>query len=227
MSNQVNDDDSIKDDILVDSDAFINIPIARQHSLYLCGPILEPQHYTKWFHLLRHCSEHDVVMLHINSQGGDASTAIQFIRAMTDCAGTVIASVEGNCMSAATMIFLAADLFQVSEHSMFMFHNYSGFSYGKGGEMFDSITHERKWSKGLLEGCYKDFLTDAEISSMLDGKDIWMDADEATTRLVSRAELREKQAEEAEAEQQIEVEAPVPKRAAPAKKTTRRKSTGK
>lgn len=197
MNTRMSDED-IKEEVGAMDDTFLNIPIARQHSLYLSGPILEPQNYTKWFHLMRHCSEHDVIMLHINSQGGDASTAIQFMRAMVDCQGTVIASVEGNCMSAATMIFLSADVFQVSEHSMFMFHNYSGFSYGKGGEMFDSITHERKWSKGLLESCYKDFLTQDEINSMLDGKDIWMDADEAADRLVKRAELREKQEEEEE-----------------------------
>lgn len=198
MKAHVDGDEEFKDEVVaVAEDAFMNIPIARQHSLYLCGPILEPQNYTKWFHLLRHCSENDVIMLHINSIGGDASTAIQFMRAITDCPATVVASVEGNCMSAATMIFLAADLFQVSEHSMFMFHNYSGISYGKGGEMFDSITHERKWSRGLLEGCYKDFLTDAEINSILDGKDIWMDADEATKRLVKRSELRDVELEQA------------------------------
>lgn len=187
-------------------DMFINIPVARQHSLYLCGPILEPQHYIKWFHLLRHSSENDVIMLHINSTGGAASTAVQFMRAMADSEATIIASVEGNCMSAATMIFLAADAFQVSEHSMFMFHNYSGINYGKGGEMFDSITHERRWSKTLLENCYKDFLTPEEIASMLDGKDLWMDADEAVARLAKRAEIQEAVAAEAEAKATAAIE---------------------
>lgn len=220
MNTRVMDSDDDKEDVVCTmDDTFLNIPVARQHSLYLCGPILEPQNYTKWFHLLRHCSENDVIMLHINSPGGDASTAIQFMRAMMDCQATIVASVEGNCMSAATMIFLAADLFQVSEHSMFMFHNYSGFSYGKGGEMFDSITHERRWSKGLLEGCYKDFLTPEEIGSMLDGKDIWMDADEATARLIKRAEIREKQ------EEQEEKAAAKPARKAPAKRPARKKGS--
>lgn len=220
MKTQFNseDDEDLKDFLTIGS-GFVNIPVARQHSIYLSGPILEPQHYIRWFHILRHCSENDVVMIHINSPGGDASTAIQFMRAMAECQGTVIASVEGNCMSAATMVFLAADAFQVSEHSMFMFHNYSGFSYGKGGEMFDSITHERKWSKSLLEGCYKDFLTPEEINSMLDGKDIWMDADEALERLIKCAELREKQEEEKEEP------AAKPARKAPAKRTTRRKGS--
>lgn len=181
--------------------AFINIPVARQHSFYLSGPILGPEHYIKWFHLMRHAGEDDVIMLHINSPGGDASTAIQFMRVMAECQATVVASVEGNCMSAATMIFLFADMFQVSEHSMFMFHNYSGFSYGKGGEMFDSITHERKWSKAMLEGTYRDFLTKEEIDAMLDGKDIWMDAEEATERLLKRDEMRKKEMEEAEKEE--------------------------
>lgn len=165
-------------------------PMAYHHSLYLTGAIVEAQQYVNWFHLLRHCGEDDVITLHINSEGGDAFTSIQLIRAMADCKGTLIASVEGRCMSAATLIFLTADQFVLSDHSVFMFHNYSGASFGKGGEMFDSITHERAWSRRLMETCYRDFLTQEEINAMMDGKDFWMDADQVVERLTKRAEIR-------------------------------------
>lgn len=186
MTKQMMEND--EDDGMVIDNAFVNIPVARQHTFYISGPILGPEHYAKWFHIMRHTSKDDVVIFHINSTGEDAASAIQFMRAMADCAATVVASVEGNCMSAATLIFLSADVFQVSEHSMFMFHNYSGLSIGKGNEMFDSISHERKWSRKLLQQSYEDFLSPAEIDSILDGKDIWMDADEAIERLNARAE---------------------------------------
>lgn len=92
-------------------------------------------------------------------------------------------------MSAATMIFLCADGFEVSEHSMFMFHNYSGGTIGKGGEMYDNIMHERKWSEKLLRGVYTDFLTSDEIESILNNKDIWMDGEEVVKRLSALKEM--------------------------------------
>ena len=115
-------------------------------------------------------------------------------------------SVEGVCASAATMIFLCGDSFEVSEHSMFMFHNYSSGVFGKGGEMFDQLKHEREWSAKLLKEVYKDFLTETEINSILDNKDIWMDGEEVIKRLnVKKAALEaedaKKDAEEETQEQ--------------------------
>ena len=109
------------------------------------------------------------------------------MRALNETEATVAVSVEGACMSAATVVFLNADLFEVSEHSMFMFHNYSGGTFGKGGEMLDQLKHERAWSEKLLNDIYSDFLTDKEIMSMLDNKDLWMDGDEVIKRLQKKA----------------------------------------
>jgi ATP-dependent protease ClpP protease subunit len=141
-----------------------------------------------------------VIRIIINSYGGDLFTAIQFLRVLTETDATVIVSVEGACMSAATMIFLAADQFEVSEHSMFMFHNYSGGVVGKGGEMLDQLQHERVWSEKLLRDIYIDFLTEDEIRLMLNNKDLWMDGEEVVKRLEGKkAKMEaEKAAEEAD-----------------------------
>jgi len=105
------------------------------------------------------------------------------IRSIQETEASVICSVEGACMSAATMIFLQGSSYEVSDHSMFMFHNYSGGTIGKGGEMYDNIIHEKKWSEKLLREIYEDFLTEVEIESILNNKDIWMDSDEVIARL--------------------------------------------
>jgi ATP-dependent protease ClpP protease subunit len=174
--------------------AFINKPVASLHTFYLSGSIQEPDEYISWFEIMRNAGENDAIQIHINSYGGDLFTAIQFLRAIADTDAHVICSVEGACMSAATMIFLAADSFEVSEHSIFMFHNYSGGTIGKGGEMIDQLQHERKWSQHLLNRIYADFLTEPEISSVLDNKDIWMDGEEVLKRLSKRHESFEKKA---------------------------------
>ncbi len=164
-------------------DVFLGKPLASLHEFYLTSEIGPNEEYSEWFDIIRSCSENDVIKLHINCYGGDMFTAIQFMRVLTETDATVVCSVEGACMSAATMIFLTADMYEVSEHSMFMFHNYSGGTFGKGGEMFDQLKHERAWSEKILRSVYEDFLTPDEITQLLDNKDIWMDGDNAIKRL--------------------------------------------
>ena len=108
------------------------------------------------------------------------------MRVLAETNATTIASVEGACMSAATMIFLVCEQFEVTPHSMFMFHNYSGGTFGKGGEMIDQLQHERTWSANLLREVYSNFLEEEEITSMLDNKDLWMDGQGVIDRLNKR-----------------------------------------
>lgn len=171
---------------------FPSKPIAIVHEFYLTDTIGPSEEYIEWFDVIRHANENDIVKLYVNCYGGDLFTAIQFLRVLSDTPATVICSVEGACMSAATMIFLSSDHFEVTPHSMFMFHNYSGGTIGKGGEMIDQLQHERKWSERLMKEIYKDFMSDDEIKSMLENKDIWMDGEEVVKRLNARIQKREK-----------------------------------
>jgi ATP-dependent protease ClpP protease subunit len=67
-----------------------------------------------------------------------------------------------------------------------MFHNYSGGTFGKGGEMYDQLRHERKWSETIIRKIYSGFLTEAEIRSILENKDIWMEGEEVMKRIESK-----------------------------------------
>lgn len=161
-------------------------PVGHIHTFYLSGEITDAKDYIEWFETIRNAGETDAIKIHINSPGGNLFTAIQFMRVLAESDAMIIASVEGACMSAATMIFLCADKFEISEHSMFMFHNYSGIAVGKGGEMYDNIVHERKWSDKIMRKIYDGFLTKAEIESILNNKDIWMEGEEVIKRLKSK-----------------------------------------
>jgi ATP-dependent protease ClpP protease subunit len=176
-------------------DRVYNRQIANLHEFYLSGEIESAENYIDWFQTIRYSSSNDIIKIYINSPGGDAFTAIQFIRVLQETEATVVISVEGLCVSAATMIFMQADSFEVSEHSVFMFHNYSAGTMGKGGEMYDQIQHERKWSENLLTDTYKNFLSKKEIMSLLDNKDIWMDGTEVIKRLKRRAAKSKKEDE--------------------------------
>ena len=163
--------------------------IAQVHEFYISGTIKESSEYIEWFDTIRHARADDTIKIYINSYGGDMFTGIQFMRVLAETEALVVCSVEGACMSAATMIFLCADQFEVTPHSMFMFHNYSGGTIGKGGEIYDQVRHERKWSERLLKEIYEGFLTDTEIQSLLDNRDMWMDVDEVISRMEKRTQV--------------------------------------
>ena len=176
---------------------FFAQPSSTIVNLYLCGEIKAAEEYVEWFQLFRAAGETDIIYIRINSEGGDLFAALQIVRAIQESNATIVCSVEGICMSAATLIFLSADRFELSDHTMFMFHNYSSGTIGKGGEMYDQITHFRAWSEKLFASFYKDFLTPEEIKSMLENKDIWLDAEEVAKRLKNRIEADNDELEEA------------------------------
>jgi ATP-dependent Clp protease protease subunit len=165
-------------------------PVSNLYSFYLFE-VGSPESYADWFETMRQAGEHDLVKIHINSPGGNLNTTIQLMRCMAECQATVVASVEGECMSAATMVLMQADMAEISDHSMFMFHNYSGGAIGKGGEIFDKVSFEKPWIEGIMRDCYEHFLSDEEIEKMLDGKDYWMDSEEVTERLQAKAKIIE------------------------------------
>ena len=166
---------------------------ALVHEFYLSGYIDEPQEYIEWFDTIRNATANDTIKIYINSPGGATDTAIQFMRVLSETDATVVCSVEGSCMSAATMIFLCAQEFEITPHSLFMFHNYSGGIFGKGGEIFDQAVFEREWSSRFLSHIYKDFLTDAEIKSLLDNKDMWLHSEDVLARCQNLAKARNKE----------------------------------
>ena len=168
-----------------------NRPTGQILDFYLNSTIGSPEDYAEWNQILRSSGEQDVVYLHINCYGGQALTAVQLMRAISESRATVVASVEGACMSAATFLFLMADVCEISDHSIFMFHNFSGGTIGKGNEMMAQVHHNDKWARELMESIYKDFFTQDEIDSILEGKDYWLSPDEVTERLQKRNDILE------------------------------------
>lgn len=174
------------------NNSFVKVT-GRELSYYLSGEVLDPQEYIEWFDQIRNAGPLDEVTIHINSMGGNMDTALQFVRVLSETQATVITSIEGSCMSAATIIFLQGQILQITPHSLFMIHNYSGGAFGKGGEIYDNIVFERRWSEKLLHWVYKDFLTKEEINSMLDNKDIWMDYEQVAERCTKLVAARKEQ----------------------------------
>ena len=171
---------------------FEDKPVGHVHEFYLSGEIEDPEKYTEWFDKIRHAPANDAIKIYINSCGGSIWTALQFMRAMKESKATIVVSVEGACLSAATIILLMGDKYEITPHSVFMFHNYSGGTMGKGGEMADQINHQRGWSEKLFREVYQDFLTCDEIKAIMDNKDIWLSSEDVLGRLNKLMKARQK-----------------------------------
>ena len=169
--------------------------IATLYEYYISGVITGPEDYIHIFDQIRHAREDDDVKIYINSYGGDMSTAIQFMRVLGETAATVTCSVEGMCASAATLIFLNAHIFEVTPHSSFMIHTFSGGTYGKGVEQYAQVAHEKKWSEKLFKEVYEDFLSAKEIEEVLAGRDLWLEIEEVAERMNARIKARQELAE--------------------------------
>jgi ATP-dependent protease ClpP protease subunit len=176
---------------------------------YISSQIGPASEYIDWFQRIRAARESDILRFHINCPGGDLFTTIQFRQVLSETKATIVMSVEGACMSAATLLFLMGDEYNVTEHSVFLFHNYSGGVVGKGAEIYHGVMHERKWTEKLLRHSYDEFLTEKEISQLIEDKDVWMDAETVINR------LKEKETED------------LPKKKSTKKKTTKKKTTKK
>jgi ATP-dependent protease ClpP protease subunit len=173
---------------------------AQIHEFYISGVIESPDCYIDMFDIIRHSNRADIVKIYVNSVGGDLFTAIQFLRVLSETEASVVVSIEGACMSAATLLFLSADTVEITPHSSIMIHNYSSGMFGKGNEMHYQIQHERKWSENLFKEVYADFLSPEEIHSVVEGRDIWLDSENVLERMQRRAEIRAKQEEDEEDE---------------------------
>jgi len=173
-------------------------PYGNVLSFYLSGSIEEPQAYSGWTHRIRSAQDTDLVMIFINSHGGSAAATLQLINAIKSTPAKVLVRVEGECMSAATMLLLAADMVEISDHSIFMFHNFSGGAWGKGAEMKAQVDFLQAWSTSLMEDVYAGFLSEGEIVAVLENKDIWMTAEEVRARLERKAEYEASLREEEE-----------------------------
>ena len=164
----------------------------REVSYYLCGDILEPQYYTELFYTLRTASNSDLIYLHINSSGGDFNTGLQIINNIVASEARVVTILEARAYSMAALIFLSGDKLVVHDNCQLMFHIYSGYFAGKGNEQQAEVIAVSNWFEKVMARICIPFLSEAEVSRILKGSDVWMDSDEITRRLSRQLRVREK-----------------------------------
>lgn len=157
--------------------------------VYLTDSIDEPSVFAELCHRLRLAPASSTVTLHINTPGGIIDSALMIIDAMTASKAHIIGCLTGSVASAGTIIALACDELVLGQHLTFMIHNYSGGMVGKGHEM---KAHQEFVDRNLndaFKSLYAGFLSPKEMQAIIDGRDMWLNADEVATRWAARQAL--------------------------------------
>ena len=155
----------------------------NQLDVYINTSIDEPSCYSEICYILSTLTEDETVYFHINTPGGILDSAFQLVDAIKRCRATTVAKLTGTVASAGTIIALSCDKLIVAEHTSFMIHNYSSsFEYAKGNELKARQEHIDKSTNQAFKEFYSGFLTDKEVKEVINGKDIWLTADEVRMR---------------------------------------------
>ena len=178
---------NLKDLLSSNNDVWSNyVPIISDKNstiAYLTDSIDEPSAYNELCFKLKTASPAEIFTLVINTPGGYIDSAVMLVDAIKSSKAKVIAEISGTVASAGTIITLACDEVRMADHSAFMIHNYSGGSHGKGHELKALQEFTDRNLNNSFRIFYKNFLTETEMESVIDGKDLWMDKAEVEARL--------------------------------------------
>lgn len=174
---------------------FYEAPQTQQVLHYYISDVVEaPTKYTDMIHRIKTARSGDVVYIYLNTPGGRIDTGVQMISAMKASQAHIVTVLEGEVCSLGTLLFLSGDEFIVHDNCLFMIHNFSGGTYGKGHEQAAQLEATIKWFTKLAQETYKGFLTDDELERVIKGEDLWFGSDEVRSRLDKMIKFWEKEA---------------------------------
>lgn len=162
-----------------------------QYTVPIDEGILEPSYYRGIVNMLTNANEQDLVIFRINSPGGRMDGLLSLLDAIETTEATTIADIVGECSSAASILALSCDQCVAGKHAEMLCHE---IRYGVGGKSSDNMSHVqhiKKISDKLIWETYEGFLTEDEIDSVLNGKELFLDSDEIVERLNNRQAFRE------------------------------------
>ena len=172
---------------------------ATVYHYYITGEIEgDVDKYIDMIHTIKGAEAHDRIIMYINTPGGAVHTTIQILAAMQQSDAEITTVLEGEACSAGSLIFLAGDVCVVNDHCVFMIHNQTYGSMGKGAEVAKQVEFESKYFKELAMDLYHGFLTEEEIVNVCNDHDIWLTSTEVRNRLMCKIQLQMDADEEAE-----------------------------
>ncbi len=173
--------------------------VYRTHEVFLDSTIDEPNKYRELISLLINAGENDKIHLFINSNGGHLDTAGAIISGILSSRAEVTAFLMGATHSAASLISMYCHAVHVYDTAYMMIHTASFGSSGNTPTVKAHTDFTIKQCEKLMLDAYEGFLSKAEMDKVLNGLELWFNAEEIKPRLKKRFEavqLQDKKAAE-------------------------------
>ena len=164
----------------------VTTEISRKFVFEIDEDIAEPSYYRRLIRVLDTATESDSVLFKINSSGGRGDSCSAILNAIQKTQATTIAEIVCNCHSAASLIALSCDELIVSDFANMLCHSARFGTDGKTNDVLASASHYKKISDLMIGNAYRGFLSPHEIAEVLNGKELYLDANEIKDRASSR-----------------------------------------
>ena len=159
-----------------------------------------PHSFDEVIHLLSVATPEDIINFNINSNGGDFYSLVALRNAIRQTEAQVYMNLLGMAASAGSALFLEnADGYKIHEDSCMMIHSMQcGTGYTDANTIATRAEHNKKINERFVRNTYKDFLTEDEIESVLNSKEIYLEDFEIRERLEKREQIKAQQQSQAE-----------------------------
>ncbi len=154
----------------------------------LFGYINSPGQFSQIVTVLDNMRPDDTLVINLCSLGGSLSAISSLLHAINKTDGSVHICATGSNASAASLVLLSGDSFELSEDFEMLLHN---GSLGVGGN-FNEVKAQAEFSlkhmEKILRSHYEFFLTEDEIVELLKGVDLNLGPEEWCERATGRIE---------------------------------------
>lgn len=165
--------------------------VRTQVTVHLNQPFLGPDYYDNIVDALDRASEGDVFIFNINSPGGRFDGLVSLLDAIENTQALVIGNIVGEAASAASIFALKCHQLRVSPYGEMLCHSSRYGFVGKSADNVSHVMHTAKVTERFMRETYEGFLSEEEINQVLNGKELYLDAEEIVERLEQREEYFE------------------------------------
>lgn len=160
------------------------------YDVYLDEEIKDPTYYRQAFQVLRSAQRGDLIRIYISSHGGNLNSALIFKNCIENCEADVVAIIEAEAYSAASLIALSAPNIEVKPYATMMLHSASFGSGGSVQNVRDHVEFTGRHAESLMDEVYRDFISEEEMIDLKKGRELWFDYKEISERLDRMYEAR-------------------------------------
>jgi len=177
-----------------------NVKQIVNYSIFLYGTTSSAFDFAEAINAIENADEHDTITIYLSGGGGCVSSTDAFLHAihMAQERGVRVHCVaSGLVASAHTFIILACSSYECAAGTHFLFHNGSLGDGGSYNQFKASSQFFLKYMETRFREVYDGFLSEKELDDILEGKDMWLTAEEFHNRYAARNEIMEAEMKEA------------------------------